>query len=134
MITGDDVLAAAAACRGFLRESADADWTAPVPGLDFTVRSVTAHAVNCVLWYAVDVWGGTDGDSPLDLKVSAETASSTLLPVTTRGGRCCGPTTASTCPGVPASTAGPGTAHRSPTGTASRPRFPRKFTRHVRSR
>ena len=79
MITGDDVLAVAAACRGFLGESADADWTAPVPGLDFTVRSATAHAVNCVLWYAIDVWGGTDGDSALDLKVSADATSTALL-------------------------------------------------------
>ncbi|MGH3171300.1 MAG: maleylpyruvate isomerase N-terminal domain-containing protein [Trebonia sp.] len=79
MITGDDVLAAAAACREFLEDSVGADWSAPVPGLDFTVRSVTSHAVNCVLWYAVDLWGGTGGDSAFDLKMLEDAANADIL-------------------------------------------------------
>ena len=46
MMMGEDVLAAAEACHGFLEASAGADWSAPVPDLDFTVASVVAHAAN----------------------------------------------------------------------------------------
>lgn len=46
MINGGDILAAGAASRGFLESAVSADWSAPVPGLDFTVASVIAHAVN----------------------------------------------------------------------------------------
>lgn len=56
MINGDDILAAAAACHSFLEPAVGADWTAAVPGLDFTVASVVAHAANGPLWYALDLW------------------------------------------------------------------------------
>lgn len=39
------------------------DWSVPVPGLDFTVASVTAHAANGPLWYALDFWGGPGDDA-----------------------------------------------------------------------
>jgi hypothetical protein len=42
LINGSDVLAAAAACHGFLESVAGADWSAAVPGLNFTVASVDA--------------------------------------------------------------------------------------------
>jgi hypothetical protein len=57
-LDGGDILAAEAACRGFLEPAAGMDWTVAVPGLDFTVASVVAHAANGPLWYALDLWGG----------------------------------------------------------------------------
>jgi uncharacterized protein (TIGR03083 family) len=79
MITGRDVLAAGEACHHFLRESADADWSAPVPGLDFTVTSVVAHAANGPLWYAVDVWGGPSDDAAFDLRMQRDPSNAALL-------------------------------------------------------
>lgn len=89
MITGNDVLAAAAACRAFLEESVGADWTAPVPGLDFSVGSVTSHAANGVLWYAVDMWGGPGDDSAFDLKVRRDAANAAILLTMESAARVC---------------------------------------------
>jgi hypothetical protein len=79
MINGDDILAAAAACQSFLEPAVGADWTAAVPGLDFTVASVVAHAANGPLWYALDLWGGPGDDAAFDLKVETDAASAALL-------------------------------------------------------
>jgi uncharacterized protein (TIGR03083 family) len=79
MVTGDDVIAVAQSCREFLTKAAGADWDAPVPGLDFTVRSVVAHAVNGPLWYALDLWSGPSDDAAFDLNVSREASSAALL-------------------------------------------------------
>ena len=54
MLTGEDVRTAGTACHEFLAAFADQDWSASVPGLDHTVASVTAHAANGPLWYALD--------------------------------------------------------------------------------
>jgi Mycothiol maleylpyruvate isomerase N-terminal domain len=79
MINGDDVLAVAAASSGLLEPAVGADWAAAVPGLDFTVSSVVAHAANCVLWYAVDLWAGPADDAAFELKVRADAASAAIL-------------------------------------------------------
>ena len=79
MITGDDVLAAEAACRGFLARHVDADWSGVGPGMDFTVASVVAHAANGPLWYALDLWGGPGDDAAFELKVRADVANAALL-------------------------------------------------------
>jgi hypothetical protein len=79
MVTGDDVLAAAGTCHDFLQEAADADWGVPVPGLDFTVRSVVAHAANGPLWYALDLWSGPSNDAAFDLKVQPDAPNTALL-------------------------------------------------------
>lgn len=89
MITGDDVLAAAADCHAFLGACAGADWTAPVPGLDFTVASVVAHAAAGSLWYAVDVWGGPEDSSAFDLNVRADASSASLLLTLRSAARVC---------------------------------------------
>lgn len=78
-INGDDIRAVAAACHGFLDAVAGADWTAAVPGLDFTVASVVAHAANGPLWYAVDLWGGPGDDAAFDLAVRAGAPNAALL-------------------------------------------------------
>jgi len=72
MINGGDVRAASAACQSLLESAVDADWTAAVPGLDFTVASVVAHAANGPLWYALDLWGGPGDDAAFDLNVEAD--------------------------------------------------------------
>jgi len=79
MINGDDILAAAAACHSFLEPAVGADWTAAVPGLDFTVASVVAHAANGPLWYALDLWGGPGDDAAFDLKVRTDAANAAIL-------------------------------------------------------
>jgi uncharacterized protein (TIGR03083 family) len=79
MVTGDDVRAAAGACHDFLQRAGDADWGVPVPGLDFTVASVVAHAANGPLWYALDLWGGPSDDAAFDLQVRRDASNAALL-------------------------------------------------------
>jgi hypothetical protein len=79
MIGGDDILAAEATCHSLLEPAAGADWTAAVPGLDFTAASVIAHAANGPLWYALDLWGGPSDDAAFDLKVRADATNAALL-------------------------------------------------------
>jgi uncharacterized protein (TIGR03083 family) len=78
-INGDDILAAAGACEDFLGPAAGADWTASVPGLDFTVASVVAHAANGPLWYAFDLWTGPGDDAAFDLNVRRDASNAALL-------------------------------------------------------
>jgi uncharacterized protein (TIGR03083 family) len=79
MVTGDDVLAAGGTCHDFLVQAADADWGVPVPGLDFTVTSVVAHAANGPLWYALDLWSGPSDEAAFDLKVLVDASNAALL-------------------------------------------------------
>jgi hypothetical protein len=73
------VLAAASAADGFLRPLAGRDWSPGVPGLDFTVASVVAHAVAGPLWYAVDLTGGPADDAAFDLRVRPDAEPAALL-------------------------------------------------------
>jgi hypothetical protein len=77
-VTGDDVLAAAEVCRRALEPELSSDWTVPVPGLDFTVASVVAHAAEAPLWYSVDLWSGPQ-NAAFELKVVPDAANETLL-------------------------------------------------------
>lgn len=79
MMNGADVLAAAQESRRLLEPALTADWSVPVPGLDFTVASVVAHAANGPLWYAVDLWGGPEDSAAFELCVQADAASAALL-------------------------------------------------------
>jgi uncharacterized protein (TIGR03083 family) len=89
MVTGNDVLAAGDTCHGFLKKAADADWSAPVPGLDFTVTSVVAHAANGPVWYAVDLWSGPSGDAAFDLKMQRAPSNTALLASLRSAARVC---------------------------------------------
>jgi uncharacterized protein (TIGR03083 family) len=89
MVTGDDVLAAADACHDFLQQAVGADWGVPVPGLDFTVTSVVAHAVNSPLWYALDLWSGTSDDAAFDLNVRVDAPNTALLASLRAAARVC---------------------------------------------
>ena len=89
MITGDDVLAAGDNCHDFLGKAADADWSASVPGLDFTVTSVVAHAANGPVWYAVDLWSGPSDDAAFDLKMQRAPSNAALLASLRSAARVC---------------------------------------------
>lgn len=86
---GSDVLEAAAACLALLEPASRADWSAPVPGLDFTVASVVAHAANTALWYALDIWGGPGDDAAFDLTVKDDAANPALLVSLASAARAC---------------------------------------------
>ena len=60
--------AAAALCRRALEPALGGDWSVPVPGLEFTVASVVAHAAEAPLWYSVDLWSGRENGA-FELKV-----------------------------------------------------------------
>jgi hypothetical protein len=79
VIDGDDIRAAAGAALAFLEPLAGRDWSSPVPGLDFTVASVTAHAANGPLWYAVDYTTGPGDDGAFDVRVLPDAAPAKLL-------------------------------------------------------
>ena len=86
---GTDVLAAADAAAGFLEPLAGRDWSRTVPGLDFTVASVVAHAACGPLWYAIDFTGGPGDDGAFEIGVrrrqhigSSHDAHSSMMIVT----------------------------------------------------
>ena len=77
-MTGDDVLAAAELCRTMLEPALAADWAVPVPGLEFTVASVVAHAAEAPLWYSLDIWSGQE-DAAFEVKVRPDAPNERLL-------------------------------------------------------
>jgi hypothetical protein len=92
-MTGDDVLAAEAACCSFLAPLVEADWGGAVPGLDHTGASVVAHAASGPLWYALDLCGGPDrqggDDAAFDLTVRAAAANIALVASLRSAARVC---------------------------------------------
>lgn len=69
---GDDVRAAADAALEFLEPHLGRDWSAAVPGMDFTVASVLAHAAQGPLWYSLDLIGGTADEAAFEIGVGAD--------------------------------------------------------------
>ena len=49
-----------------------------MPGLDFTVASVVAHAAEAPLWYAVDMWSGRE-NAAFEVKVIPTSGNESLL-------------------------------------------------------
>jgi uncharacterized protein (TIGR03083 family) len=76
---GRDVLAAARTLAEVLEPALSADWSRPVPDLDFTVASVVAHATETVLWYALDLYSGPGDDAAFHVAVAADVANEKLL-------------------------------------------------------
>jgi hypothetical protein len=87
--SGDHVRLAADVCAGALRARLHEDWTAAVPGLDFTVSSVVAHASLGPLWYALDAWGGREDCSGFELSVRADAEPKALLNGLTQAAAVC---------------------------------------------
>jgi hypothetical protein len=67
----------------------DKDWAVTVPGLDFTSASVLAHAAEGPLWYAVDLWGGTDDSGAFDLGVRPDAPAARILASVMTAARLC---------------------------------------------
>jgi uncharacterized protein (TIGR03083 family) len=86
---GHDVVSAAEACRILLEPALGLDWTAAVPGLDFTVASVVAHAAEGPLWYALDLWGGPEDDAAFEISVRPGAKNEQLLASLTSAARVC---------------------------------------------
>jgi uncharacterized protein (TIGR03083 family) len=78
-VTGDDVLSAAEQCRDLLAPGLGEDWSVPVPGLDFSVASVVAHAANAALWYSADMWSGRQDNAAFDVKVLVDAPNEKIL-------------------------------------------------------
>lgn len=94
------MLAAADAATGFLGPLAGRDWSRPVPGLDFTVASVVAHAAEGPLWYAVDAAGGPADDGAFALGVRPEAGPARLLASLRTAAALCAMTVDSLPPGA----------------------------------
>jgi uncharacterized protein (TIGR03083 family) len=89
LMDGRHVLAAMRTCQELLEPEVGADWNVPVPGLDFTVASVVAHAGESPLWYAVDLQGGPNDDGAFELKIRTEVANSRVLASLLSAARLC---------------------------------------------
>jgi hypothetical protein len=76
-------------CTSALRPHLTADWSAPVPDLDFTVSSVLAHASLGPLWYALDLWGGETDSAGWALSVAEDTSPPALLAGLTQASQVC---------------------------------------------
>ncbi len=66
---GTSIRQAARSSTTLLGETVDLDWDAPVPDLTWSVREVVAHIGDTLLWYAIDLAGGPDELSIVDLRV-----------------------------------------------------------------
>lgn len=76
---GDDVRLAAGVAVSFLQRYTGQDWSAPVPGLDFTVASVVAHGGESPLWYAVDLTGGPEDDGAFTVRIRPDASPAQLI-------------------------------------------------------
>jgi uncharacterized protein (TIGR03083 family) len=86
---GADVLAAADAAARYLRPLTGRNWSRQLPGLDFTVASVIAHAAEGPLWYAVDFAGGPADAAAFEFRVDPDASPSRLLASLTAAARLC---------------------------------------------
>jgi hypothetical protein len=72
-MTAADVRRTADECGTFLRASLDSDWNASVPGLDFSVLGVVAHAAEACLWYAIDLTAAGKDFQSVEHRVRTDT-------------------------------------------------------------
>ncbi len=69
VMDGSDVPHAADLAATFLAPLSARDWSRNVPGLDFTVASIVAHAAEGPLWYAADLTGDSGDDGTFEIRV-----------------------------------------------------------------
>ncbi|MGI9644957.1 MAG: maleylpyruvate isomerase N-terminal domain-containing protein [Ilumatobacteraceae bacterium] len=79
MTDADDVREAAQVCGDFLGAVVDADWTASIPDLDFSVASVVAHAAEGCLWYAIDLAAGGRDLPSVEHRVTTNVSNQDLV-------------------------------------------------------
>jgi uncharacterized protein (TIGR03083 family) len=65
-VNAADVRAAAAQCAAFLSVHVDADWSKPIPDLEWTVVQAIDHAAFSSLWYAFDLSAQGNRLDPMD--------------------------------------------------------------------
>lgn len=80
-VTVGDVTDAAAQCTQFLSSSIDADWSAPIPGMELTITQAVAHISEGLLMYAVDLSSGAREITTLDVRVKPESSSADLVAI-----------------------------------------------------
>lgn len=56
-----DLRTAAAECAEYLASTVTADWTVPIPDMEWTVAQAVAHLSDTLLWYATDFVAGPVG-------------------------------------------------------------------------
>jgi uncharacterized protein (TIGR03083 family) len=76
---GSTVLRAAGECHELLAGAVDRDWTARVPGLDWTVAETVSHLCATLLWYSTDYAAGEREVSTMDMRVRAESPPADLV-------------------------------------------------------
>jgi hypothetical protein len=76
---GEDICDAARLAVSFLQRYADREWSVPVPGLDFTVASVVAHAGESPLWYAIDLTGGPQDEAAFEVRIRPDASPRHLI-------------------------------------------------------
>ncbi|MBB5490436.1 maleylpyruvate isomerase N-terminal domain-containing protein [Nocardiopsis metallicus] len=86
---GEDVRAAADTALEFLEPRLGRDWSAAIPGMDFTVASVLAHAAQGPLWYCLDLIGGTADEAAFEITVRPDADPHALLRSLNSAARLC---------------------------------------------
>ncbi|MFF3670938.1 maleylpyruvate isomerase N-terminal domain-containing protein [Microtetraspora malaysiensis] len=76
---GRVVLRVADECAGFLDSAVDQDWTASIPGMEWTVAQVVAHMSECVLWYSIDLAAGERALDTMEMRVRPESEAIDLV-------------------------------------------------------
>jgi len=79
MTDAADVRDAALVCGGFLESVVDADWTTPVPDLEFSVAGIVAHAAEGCLWYAIDLAAGGRDLQSVEHRVTTDGSNRDLI-------------------------------------------------------
>ena len=74
-----DVRAAAEQCARFLDGAVNADWSAPIPDMEWSVAQAVAHAAEGPLWYAFDLSAGEAEVTTMDLRVKPNSPPTQLV-------------------------------------------------------
>lgn len=76
---GDDVRSAAAQCVAFLRAHEDADWSAAIPDMEWTVAQAVTHFAETGLWYSIDLTAGGPELQAVEHHLKIESEPSELI-------------------------------------------------------
>jgi uncharacterized protein (TIGR03083 family) len=74
-----DVRAVAEQCARFLDAAVNADWSAPIPDMEWSVAQAVAHAAEGPLWYAFDLSAGEAEVTTMDLRVKPDSPPPQLV-------------------------------------------------------
>lgn len=83
MSSADLVRRTAAECSAFLDEFSGADWTTPIPEMDWSVIDAVAHMDGALIWYPTDLSAGPTELSAMDIKINPESTPADLVRATT---------------------------------------------------